>query len=199
MISKEHKKHAELVRPVLGTLGRNEWAIVGAPCVYIKALADKVINALSLQYKCAYVDSFHNDEIVSPPGRLANGAFLEYTDQINHHQFNYSSVSKPFGLRQQFNEADLVLINGNHQQAKSQVVIIYENKRVSLQKRLEQLTNVELILLTETAEGVFDFIQEAIPHWQSVPFFRLDETEKIIAFFENKLQQAKPMINALVL
>jgi molybdopterin-guanine dinucleotide biosynthesis protein A len=199
VISKEHKKHAELVRPVLGTLGRNEWAIVGAPCVYIKALADKVINALSFQYKCAYVDSFHNDEIVSPPGRLANGAFLEYTDQINHHQFNYSSVSKPFGLRQQFNEADLVLINGNHQQAKSQVVIIYENKRASLQKRLKQLTNVELILLAENAEGVFDFIQEAIPHWQSVPFFRLDETEKIIAFFENKLQQAKPMINALVL
>lgn len=199
MISKEHKKHADITRPALGNFARNEWAIVGAPCVHIKALADKVISALSSHYKCAYADTSHNDEMVSPPGRLANGAYLDYTDQINHHQFNYGPVSRPFGLRQQFSEADLVLVNGNHQQAKSQVVIIYENKRASLQKRLEQLTHVELILLAENADGVFDFIQETIPNWQSIPLYRLVETEKIIAFFESKLQQAKPILNGLVL
>ncbi len=199
MISKEHKKHADLKRPAIGNFGRNEWAIVGAPCVYIKGLADRVIGALSADYKCAYADTSHNDELVSAPGRLAVGAFLEYTDQISHQQFNYNSISKPFGLRQQFADADLVLVNGNHQHAKAQVVIIYENKRASLQKRLEQLTNVELILLAENVDEPFDFIQESVPNWQNIPLYRLEETEKIISFFSNKLQQAKPVLNGLVL
>ncbi len=194
-----HRKHADLIRPALGNFNRNEWAIVGAPCVYIKALADSVIGALSTKYKCAYADTSHNDEVVLAPGRLANGAFLEYTDQINHQQFNYNTTFTPFNMRQQFAGADLVLVNGNHQQAKAQVVIIYNNKKASLQKRIEQLTNVELILLAENVEDVFDFIKESIPNWQNIPLCRLDETEKIVAFFENKMLQAKPILNGLVL
>jgi molybdenum cofactor guanylyltransferase len=197
--SKEHKKHTDLTRPALGNYGRNEWAIVGAPCVFIKALADKIIGALSTTYKCAYADTSHNDEIVLAPGRLANSAILDYTDQINYQQFNYSNASTSFKLRQQFNEADLVLVNGNHQQAKAQVVIIYNNKEASLQKRLTQLTNVELILLAENVDNVFDFIKEGVPNWQNIPIYRLDETHNIIAFFEAKMQQTRPILNGLVL
>jgi molybdopterin-guanine dinucleotide biosynthesis protein A len=197
--SKEHSKHTALARPALGNYGRNEWAIVGAPCVFIKSLADSVISALSSVYKCAYADTSHNDEVILAPGRLANGAILEYTDQINHQQFNYNIASTPFRLRQQFADADLVLVNGNHQQAKAQVVIIYENKRASLEKRLSQLTNVELFLLGDNVDDVFDFIKEAVPNWQNIPLYRLDETDKIIAFFEAKMQQAKPVLNGLVL
>lgn len=199
MTSGEHKKHADLKRPALGNFGRNEWAIMGAPCVYVKGLADKVIATLSSKYKCAYADASHNDEMIAPPGRMANGAWLEYTDQGNHQQFNYQSVSKPFELRQKFSEADLVLVNGNHQQAEAQVVIIYENKRASLQKRLEQLTNVQLILLAETSDDVFDFIKESVPNWQDIPIYHLDETEKIISFFQTKLEQVVPVLNGLVL
>lgn len=199
MTSKEHKKHADLKRPALGNFGRNEWAIVGAPCVYIKALADKVISALSPVYKCAYADTSHNDEVILAPGKLASGALLEYADMINHQQFNYAEPLRPVPFRQQFNEADLVLVNGNHQQAKSQVVIIYENKRASLQKRLEQLTNVELILLAENAEGVFDFIQGSLTNFQDIPVYRLEETDKIISFFRSKLEEARPALNGLVL
>lgn len=199
MISREHKKHTALVRPALGTFGRNEWAIVGAPCVFIKTLADKVIGALSATYRCAYADTSHNDEIASAPGRLVSGAVLDYTNRINYQQFNYSNAPTSFKLRQQFNEADLVLVNGNHQQAKAQVVIVYNNKEASLQKRLSQLTNVELILLAENVNDVFDFIKEGIPNWQNIPIYRLDEIHKIIAFFETKMQQVKPILNGLVL
>ena len=199
MTSKEHKKHSELVRPTLGAFSRNEWAIVGAPCIIIKSLADKVISALSPKYKCAYADTSHNDEVTIAPGRLASGAVLEYTDQINHQQFNYQNKLSPFLMRQQFNDTDLVLVNGNHQQAKAQVVIIYHNKLTSLQNRITQLTNIELILLAEEVYDVFDFIKEAIPNWEKIPICRLDETEKITAFFENKILLAKPMLNGLVL
>jgi molybdenum cofactor guanylyltransferase len=199
VILNEHKKHGDIKRPLLGNFNRNEWAIVGGPCTTIKLLADSIIKALSPNYKCAYADTAHNDDITLLPGRLASGAVLEYTDQINYGQLNYTGASNPFTFRQTFAAADAVLVNGNHHPAKAQVVIIYENKKASLQKRVEQLTNVQLILLADNAVEVFDFIKEAIPNWQQLPLYKLDETEKIIAFFKAQLQQTKPLINGLVL
>ncbi|MEO8885995.1 MAG: NTP transferase domain-containing protein [Mucilaginibacter sp.] len=199
MISKGHNKHTALVRPVTGNFGRNEWAIVGGPCTTIKLLADAVIGSLSAKYKCAYADTSHNDDILSTSGRLASGAVLEYTDQLNFHQFNYSAQLNTIKFKQQFADADLVLVNGNHQQAKAQVVIVYNNKKASLQKRIEQLTNVQLILLAEPTDEIFDFVKEAIPHWQNIPVYSLDDRENIITFFEDKMQQAVPALNGLVL
>ncbi|MFD2871800.1 NTP transferase domain-containing protein [Mucilaginibacter ximonensis] len=199
MISKEHKKHTKLARPAIGNFNRNEWAIVGAPCTSVKLLAAEIIAALSPQYKCAYADSVHNDEEVLPPGRLANGAIVEYTDQINNHQFNFSLEIKPMTFKQQFTDADLVLVNGNHQPAKSQVVIICENKAASLQKRLSQLTNVEMFLLADHTTGIFDFVKDAVPNWAQLPVYHLNQTGQVIAFFKDKMQQAKPVLNGLVL
>ncbi|CAN5374127.1 hypothetical protein BH09BAC6_BH09BAC6_07510 [soil metagenome] len=199
MTLKEHSKHTKLTRPAFGNYHRNEWAIVGGPCTTIKILADQVISALSPRYKCAYMDTSHNDDVTLLPGRLASGAVLDYTDQINYRQLNYTTALNPFKLKEIFADADLLLVNGNHHQAKQQVVIIYDNKKASLQKRAEQLTSVKLILLADNAVDVFDFIKEAVPSWQDIPLYRLDETEKITAFFEKEVQQAKPALNGLVL
>jgi len=199
VISKEHSKHTDLVRPSYGNFSRNEWAIVGGPCTIIKQLADQIISALSPVYKCAYVDTAHNDDIIVQPGRLASGAVLDYTDQLNYRQLNYQTEFNAFKLRETFAGADLVIANGNHHQAKAQVVIIYHNKRASLQKRIEQLINVQMILLADDADDIFDFIKEAVPNWQDIPLYRLDETAKIIAFFEKQMQHAKPVLDGLVL
>lgn len=199
MISKGHKKHSDLARPSFGNFGRNEWAIVGGPCTVIKLLADKIISALSTSYKCAYIDTAHTDDIALQPGRLASGAVLDYSHQVDYRQLNYKTEFNAFKLRETFAEADVVIANGNHHLAKAQVVIIYENKRASLQKRIEQLTNVQMILLADNVDDVFDFIKEAVPNWQDLPVYRLDETEKIIAFFEKQLKNAKPTLNGLVL
>ncbi|MDB5131156.1 MAG: mobA [Mucilaginibacter sp.] len=205
MISKEHNlpvgkegRHAKMARPSYGNFGRNEWAIVGGPCTLIKILSDQVISALSPEYKCAYADAAHTDEVILPPGRLASGAVLDYTEQVNFQQLNYQQSFNPFQMRGAFAAADVVLVNGNHHQAKAQVVIIYNNKAASLQMRLDQLTNVKMILLADDAE-VFDFIKEAVPNWQQLPVYRTDETEKIIGFFKMEMQQSKPEINGLVL
>ena len=196
---KEHKKHADLKRPAFGDFGRNEWAIVGGPCTTIKLLADQVISVLSPKYKCAYIDTTHNDDITLMPGKLANGAFLEYNDQVNYTQLNYKEAFNSFKIKETFAAADLVLANGNHNPAKAQVVIVYENKRASLQKRAAQLNNVQMILLADNATEIFDFVKAAVPDWNNIPVYRLDETEKIIEFFKTQLQRAKPKLNGLVL
>ena len=195
----KHKKHAKLARPSTGNFGRNEWAIVGGPCTVIKLLADDIITALSATYNCAYADTSHTDDIVQMPGRLASRAILDYTDQVNYQQFNFQNQLMAYQFKQQFANADLVLVNGNHQQANAQVVIIDFNKKVSLQKRVEQLTNVKLFLLADNSDDLFDFVKEAIPNWQQIPIYKLSDREKIIAFFEANLQQAKPLLNGLVL
>jgi len=199
VISKDRKKHADLARPAFGNFNRNEWAIVGGPCTTIKILADQIIKALSPEYKCGYVDAAHSDDVKILPGRLANGAVLEFTDEVNYQQLNYNTAFNPYKFRETFAGADVVLVNGNHHQAKAQVVIIYDNKKASLQKRIEQLTNVQMILLADDADEVFDFIKEAVPSWQELPLFRIVEIEKIVSFFKTKMQQAKPPLNGLVL
>lgn len=199
MISKGHKKHIAIPRPAIGNYGRNEWAITGGNCADIKLLAGHVIRAFSSQYKCAYIDANHNNEPIILPGRLDAGAFLEYTDQISYQQYNYNTALTPFKQRQLFADADIILVNGNHHQSKAQVVVIDINKKASLQKRVTQLTNVQLFLLAEHTDDVFDFIKGIIPNWQQIPVCRLDETEKIVGFFAAKMQQAKPVLNGLVL
>jgi molybdopterin-guanine dinucleotide biosynthesis protein A len=195
----KHKKHAGLKRPAFGNFGRNEWAIVGGPCTTIKLLAGQIVNALSPVYQCAYIDTAHNDDITLLPGRLANGAALDFTDEVNYSQLNYKTAFNAFKLRETFAEADLVLANGNHHPAKAQVVIIYNNKKASLQKRLAQLTNVQMILLAEGSDEVFDFIKESVPDWGNLPLFRLEQTEQIISFFSEKMTAARPKLNGLVL
>jgi hypothetical protein len=153
---KDHKKHAAIARPANGNFGRNEWAIVGGTCTAIKLLADRIITALSAEYQCAYADTSHNDDMVQPPGRLTAGAVIEYTDQIKFSQLNYQTPLTLFKQRELFAATDLVLVNGNHQQAKAQVVIVDAYKHNSLQKRVSQLKNVQMILLADNAQEPFD-------------------------------------------
>jgi molybdopterin-guanine dinucleotide biosynthesis protein A len=196
----EHKKHNNIARPLMGNFARNEWAIIGGPCTVIKFLADQVISTLSSQYQCAYADTSHNDDAIGIPGKLASGAELEYTDQLNYAQLNYKAALTPFKQRALFSAMDMVLVNGNHQQAKAQVVIIDINKQASLQRKLVELNNVQLFLFADNAEGVFDFLKEAISNWQEIPVLSLNnDTSQIINFFRSKLEHAKPVLNGLVL
>jgi molybdenum cofactor guanylyltransferase len=199
--SKEHNKHAKLARPNYGNFARNEWAIVGTTCEKIKALADEVIKALSPTYKCCYTDAQHSkaDEEATLPGKLASGATIEFTDQISYQQFNYKGLLNNFEYRQIFNEVDVALINGNHFEAKSQVVVIDSIKKTSLQKRLSQLTNVQLILLADNEDEVFDFVKEVVADWQGLPIYKFHETDKIGDFFQAQMNEAKPVLDGLVL
>ena len=200
MNTKEHKKHSDIAKPSHGTFGWNEWAVTGTQCNNIKTLANVIIKSLSPLYNCAYVDAKHTDELENSmlPQHLESGAVISYTQHTSYHQLDFRSEMNDFQRRQLFNNADIVLINGNHFTAKSQIVVIDENKRDSLKKRLPQLTNVELILLGDDAEDIFDFIKDR-PSFTKIPVYKLSDTSTIIDFFRTKLEQSKPLLNGLVL
>ena len=201
MSSKEHKKHTDIARPQYGFFSMNEWAITGTTCNNIKTLAASIIEGLSPLYKCGYADASHkNDQDdLMLPGKLAKGAAVEYINEINFQRVNSVVPKNLFHMRDIFSSVDLVLINGNHFEAKAQVVVIDEIKKGSLKKRLHQLTNVQLILLTDSSDEVFDFIKQALPNWHELPLFKINDTDKIIEFFKEKMKETKPVLNGLVL
>ena len=194
----KHSKHPTLARPALGRFGRNEWAIVGTHCSAIRHLSGQLIAALNDRFRCAYVDADHSEETVLP-GMLASGARAEYTDAIGSHRLQVHADWNQHQFRQVFNEADLILVNGNHHQAARQIVVIDPAKENSLRKRLAQLSDVRLILLADKAVPPFRFLAEAIPNWHDIPQLLLSDTTGILAFFEEAMQQSIPLLNGLVL
>ncbi len=195
----EHSKHTALIRPAYGHFGRNEWAILGAPCKVIKALAADVISALSPEAKMAYVDAEHSDEAVNLTDELTVATNLTYIAKEGRQQINYSGALNSFQNRPLFNGCDMVVINGNHHPGKKQVIIIDSNKKASLLKRIDWLTDVQLFILADNETKLFDFIKEAIPNYQQIPVYQLNETEKITRFFKDELNQTKPEVYGLVL
>src|SRR3954449_10871992 len=195
MISKDHKKHSDIARPSWRNFGRNEFAIVGTTCNNIKILCDAIVKALSTKYKCAYVDAEHKDKAFTE----TKDAFITYTDKISFKEFQLNKELDKFQYHQLFNEADLILVNGNHNEAVKQIVVIDKVKVASLQERISQLTSVKLILLTNSANEIFEFVKEAIPNWQQLPILSLHETNDIISFFEKQMEKSVPALNGLVL
>ena len=201
---KKHQKHANISKPNLGNFGRNEWAIIGTPCGNIQKLAYSLIEDLQKSFKVSYVDADHKNEdepdnFEGENPALAHGASMEYTDKISHHRFDTKAKLDTFQFRTLFNEQDLVLVNGNHFKAKSQIVVIDSRKEKSLEKKLDRLTNVELILLEGETTGVYPFLKNHLKNIDKIPVYNFSQKYKIVEFILGKMFLAMPKLNGLVL
>lgn len=194
--AKAHQKHSNLSRAKLGEFGRNEWAIVGFNCGDIQQLAQEIIASLQTQFQIAYVDADHqsskNMEDIIP--------HFELTDKINFYQLHWQDVDfNLYKKRMQFNEMDLVLVNGNHFEAARQIVCIDESRLASLQKRIHQFTSVGAFVLKDSSTNIPDFIKDEIDNWANIPVFHKDNTQAIIQFIDDDLTANIPTINGLIL
>lgn len=177
MISKgKHQKHASLNKPDLGEFGRNELAFLGAPCDTIQNLARDLIYYLGPAYNVGYVDADHTaiksmrgneDGDGEFPGRIQMSDKQLFTRIDSYHKLSV------YEKRAYFNKEDLVLVNGNHFKAKAQILIIDPKK--SLEKKLDRLTDVKLILLKDETVSIPDFLKDDLPDWQQIPVFHLEE------------------------
>jgi len=198
---KKHQKHTNLVRPSLGHFGRIELATLGTPCDNIKKLAFAITKQLSGRLKIAYVDADHKGAD-APQGpdkntALAYGAYLEYTDKITFQRFDYKQPWTELESKSLFQKADLVLVNGNHFPAQAQIIVIDPAK--PLEKKLDKLTNVQLILLADGETKVPDFLQKHLPDFSAIPVYSINATENIVAFVQDFYQVNIPPLFGLVL
>ncbi|WDF54314.1 NTP transferase domain-containing protein [Mucilaginibacter sp. KACC 22063] len=183
----KHQKHAALARPQSGEFARNELGILGAPCNIINACAEKWISLLH-EYHIAYVDADHK------AGEDAPGASIRFTDKISYRRIDTQQNFNSFTNRVLFNNQDIVLVNSNHFKADKQVVIVHPDK--TLEHKLEKLTDVVLILLSEG---------QSVPLYLSahlgidMPVMELSDDSGIAAFIKDLLVKSISPLNGLVL
>ncbi|WP_082116189.1 NTP transferase domain-containing protein [Hymenobacter terrenus] len=202
-------KHATLARPDVGEFGRHELAILGAPCADIQALVARLLPHLAPQLRVAYVDADHaaSDAITAEaapetalrllPYVAENGLSAELIDKISHRQLNLTRALDKFSQPELLAHESVVLVNGNHFRARQQVVIV--DPRKPLDKKLDRLTDVRLILL---AEGQTDLPAGLAEHLSAAPLppvLPLADTGKIAAFIQQWYLLAVPVLRGLVL
>ncbi len=193
----QHHKHTLIPRPAGGEYNRNELAILGAPCDVIRQLAHQVIPALSAKWKLAYLDADHHVDASADTNTIA-GASAVFTNKITYQQISYSQTELTFFQKKAlFNKEDLVLINGNHFTGRHQIIIIDPAK--PLEKKLNKLTHVVLILVLAESTELPGYIKAHLPDSSFIPTLLLHDTKAIAAFIETILQQQVPPLNGLVL
>ncbi|GAA4051056.1 hypothetical protein GCM10022409_42270 [Hymenobacter glaciei] len=203
-------KHAALARPDIGEFGRAELAVLGAPCGDIQTLVAQLLPLLAPALRVAYVDADHaagdavsaSEASAAAPAKSVpyvaeNGLSAELVDKINYRQLNLTRALDKFSQPELLAHESVVLVNGNHFRARQQVVIV--DPRKPLDKKLDRLTDVRLILL---AEGQTELPAVLLEHLSAAPLppvLPLADTAKIAAFIKQWYQLAVPVLRGLVL
>jgi molybdopterin-guanine dinucleotide biosynthesis protein A len=185
---KKHQKHATLSKPEIGKLGRNEMALVGAPCGIIQELVKKIIANLP-GINCTFVDADH----AFGDSESSTIAGNELTDKIKFHRYDKKELND-FDKRILLNDQDFILTNGNHFEAAKQIVLIHPKKEDSLKKRLAQLTDVKAYVLCDGLSKPFDWLQEAIG---KKPILVLENDVAISTLIKNSFKT--PAVKGLIL
>jgi len=195
---KHHHKHIKLTRPDLGQFGRNELAILGARCDNIRKLVRQVIERLAPDFKTSYVDASHkSDDTAQNETAIDAGAEIDFLDNGSFIRTDYSRKRTSFELKAMFGDQDLVLVNGNHFTAQRQIVVVDTEK--SLEKKLDRLTDVRLILLKDKETGIPDYLRNHLDDLEHIPMLSFDDVEAITAFVKKYLEERIPPVKGLVL
>jgi molybdenum cofactor guanylyltransferase len=182
---KKHEKHAKLTRPEIGFFGRNEIAFLGAPCGLIKSLVDKIIEKLPENLQATYVDADHGNE-------ESTWACNTFQDKISYKRLEKKSISA-FDQKFLLADQDMIMVNGNHFEAKIQIIIIHPNKEESLKKRNAQLTDIKAVVLDEGVQNIYEWLE--IP--AEIPVFKIHEIDKIANLVLSEIKT--PPLKALIL
>ncbi|MGC2235765.1 MAG: NTP transferase domain-containing protein, partial [Pyrinomonadaceae bacterium] len=202
--AKPHTTHAALTRPALGEFGRQELAILGAPCGTIKALVTRLLPHLAGRLSVGYVDADHaaGDEADSGGAGGASaimqaGASAELTDKIHFRRVDQRRELDGFAQKELLAHQSLVLVNGNHFRAKQQIILLDPAK--PLDKKLDRLTDVQLILRPEGVTELPAVLQAHFAGKASIPTLALADTTAIADFILAWWQRSLPPLRGLVL
>lgn len=188
----KHQKHAKLTLRDNNNFAPNEIALVGTKCSVIADLVQQVSAKLT-QYKLAYFDASHSEEIKQ-----------KIVDSFTFHANGTANISaeigrNKFNQRIQFSQYDLLFINGNHYEGGKQILILDNEKEASVLKRLEQLNNIQFVIkLTEDAK-YFDFLEDKNPQIKNLLCYHISEIDNISKHIENLIKEKIAPIHGLVL
>ena len=188
-----HRKHARLNRREYGYYAPSEIALLGTKCSSIQELSEFVAKKLSGKYKVAYVDASHNSSL--QPGVLDSFTFHASGDLQIRQQYEQN----PYRDKLFYSAYDLVLINGNHYPGKSQILFLDPQKEASIQKRMDQITDVKLVIRMSKDVKAFDCLLDKFPEFNQIPHFDFDQRDQIATEIGKFADQHVPPVKGLVL
>lgn len=189
----QHRKHAQLTRREFGQFAPLEIALLGTKCSAIESLAENIAERLQDKMRIAYADASHSDSIKPP--HLDSFTFHPSGDLTTRGLYNRN----PYTDRILFSRYDLVLINGNHYAGKRQILLLDREKEASVRKRLDQITDVQMVIRMQSDLEDFGFLLEKFPGLGEVPHFDLDQIEEIAWNIGNFVDHNTPPLRGLVL
>jgi molybdopterin-guanine dinucleotide biosynthesis protein A len=189
---KTHTKHTNITKRNNDTFAPNELVLLGTKCGVISDVVHQVSKKLS-NYQLAYFDASHAKDVIK-------NTLSEY---VFHHEGNIeitgtSQVNK-FAQRLQFSQYDYVFINGNHYAGSKQVVFLDPEKEASINKRIDQISDITFFIKLTNDVAPFQSIKEKFPNWKEIPCYEISEIENIINHISKLIENTIPSINGLVL
>ena len=188
----KHQKHTNLSKKNNDNYAPNEITFLGTNCRIISDLVHKISERLS-NHKLGYFDASHKKDVQS-------NILSEFTF---HHEGNVqiSTFQKVNSYQQRidFAQFDLLFINGNHFEGTKQILILDEEKEVSVLKRMSQLTNIQGVIKLKKEIPIFPFLIEKFPEIKNIPCFSIDEIDKISSLIHQIIQQKTAKIKGLIL
>lgn len=190
---KKHSKHAKLTLRKNGEFAPNELAFVGVKCGVVSNMVQQVSMQLSENVKIAYADASHGKDNTAP-------VYDTYTYHSSGDTAISSDIKKnKFNEHIRYSNYDLVLVNGNHFPAEKQVVFLDPEKENSVEKRIDQLTEVQFFISTQDGIEIFDCLKEKYPSYTDLPIYALEEIDAISSHILSLVTSKIPKLNGVVL
>jgi len=192
-IMETHRKHAKLNRRDYGYYAPTEIALLGTKCSAIQDLAENIAKILSGKFRVAYADASHSSTL--KPNALDSFTFHSSGDLQIRRQYEQN----PYQDKLFYSSYDLVLINGNHYPGKSQILFLDPQKEASILKRMDQITDVKLVIKMSKDMQAFDCLLDKFPDFDEIPHFDFDQREEIASEIEKFADNQLPPLKGLVL
>ncbi|MDF1697497.1 MAG: NTP transferase domain-containing protein [Saprospiraceae bacterium] len=185
--NKKHQKHPPLTRPKIGNYHRLEWAVYGTTCGEIETFFENLNTRLAEDYRLSYIDADHSDATKNTMLQVGKKQYAQ-PDFVEMNAFD-DKLNVP--------HSQAVIVNGNHFPAQRQIVIINAQKKDSLYRRVEQLTQIDVVIVPSDEGDIFDFVKEKIT--ENTLVISEVEIEKVYVFVASEIQQNIPEVKALIL
>jgi molybdenum cofactor guanylyltransferase len=195
----KHHKHGKNIKPNFGNYGRIELAFVGTTCSTIQKLVLQLLPELSASYSVAYLDAQHNTDAASKNPYIEAGASISGTDQQNQFLFNRAEMENRLYPKMQFDNSDLVLINGNHFVGTKQILFVDKKKADSLKRNAHKITDILMVIDVDGDAQIPEFISNKEGIDVNVPIFGLDNLDSIAQKIASWMSDQAPELHGLVL
>ena len=144
---------------------------MGLPCGEIRSMAAQA--SLESSLALGYLDMQHKASEEEKADELPGELRLNLVDQINRSSVIDQEIPNEYDLRLKSDALDMLIVNGNHYEAKAQVVVISDAKRIK-EKYFHRISNPVAIVLDGDVEIPAEML-EAVPALDGVRTYALEE------------------------